>query len=291
MVDWHRNTHPTRTGGEHIPAQPLWITIIRGIQFLFNLLVLALAANAASYWYLDGYGMCKEWLFHWIEKEWTDLEAGMAFFTFVWTVLFLLYIFLAPRFAPHLYHFWAHVALEVLTVIWWLVTMALLAHYTRVWSGYYGYWRGGMADSTRAATAFAVLNWLLFIVTLAAILFLSRRATIDATHTHTTTTSTTGAGGSSFGAKFSSLFARKPRTTDPEAVKPGTGTELGGGPVHNGGAPTGTNDYGAPYGNGQTNATGTTEGYGQHWQGSGTNPDVTAPPPAAAPHYGEQPRY
>lgn len=48
--------------------------------------------------------------------------------------------------------------------------MALLAHYTRVWSGrYYGYWRGGMADSTRAATAFAVLNWLLFLVTLAAI--------------------------------------------------------------------------------------------------------------------------
>lgn len=53
MVDWHRNTHPTREGGEHIPAQPLWVTIIRGVQFLFNLLVVALAGNAASYFYVS----------------------------------------------------------------------------------------------------------------------------------------------------------------------------------------------------------------------------------------------
>lgn len=53
MVDWHRNTHPSRRGGEHVPAQPLWITIIRGIQALFSLLVLALAANAASYAYVS----------------------------------------------------------------------------------------------------------------------------------------------------------------------------------------------------------------------------------------------
>lgn len=257
MVNWSSNTHPTRAGGEHIPAQPLWMTIIRGVQALFNLLVLALAANAASYYYLDGY--------------------GMAFFTFVWTVLFLLYIFLAPRFMPHLYHFWVHVGLEVLTAIWWLITMALLAHYTRAWSGRrYGYWRSGIADSTRAATAFAVLNWLLFLVTLGAILFLSRRATIDGTNTHSTTTSP--AGGPSFGAKFSSLFSRKPHATDPEAAKPGTGTELGGGPVQNGGAATGTNDYGAPYGGGTNTTVSPTDGYG-------------APPPAAAPHYGEQNRY
>jgi len=122
--------------------------------------------------------------------------------------------------------------------------------------------------------------------------FLSRRATIDGSHTHTTTTSSSPSGGSSFGAKFSSLFARKPHTTDPEAAKTGAGTELGGGPVHNNGAPTGTNDYGAPYGAGaeQTNTTGATnDGYGQHWAGTGNEP--VAPPSAAAPHYGQQNRY
>lgn len=270
MVNWHQNTHPTRAGGEHIPSQPLWIAIIRGIQGLFSLLVLALAANAASDLYLDGY--------------------GMAIFTFIWTVLFLLYIFLAPRFMPNLYYFWAHVALEVLTVIWWLVTFALLAHYTRLMSGryYYGYWRSGFADSTRAATAFAILNWILFCVTLAAILLLSRRATVDGAHTHTVSTPSTSPNTrptSSFGAKFSALFSHKPRTADPEA-KHGTATELSNnGPVNNTDGPVGTSDYGAPYGagSGHNNAAAGGADYGQHWQG-------TAPPIASAPHYGGQER-
>lgn len=36
--------------------------------------------------------MLKEWLYHLVEQEWTDGDAGMAYFTFVWTVLFLAYV-------------------------------------------------------------------------------------------------------------------------------------------------------------------------------------------------------
>jgi len=42
-----------QTGREHIPTPPLWITIIRGVQFLFNIIVMATAANAASYFYVS----------------------------------------------------------------------------------------------------------------------------------------------------------------------------------------------------------------------------------------------
>lgn len=255
MVDFHRNTHPSRAGGEHIPAQPFWIFILRIIQAIFNVIVLGLAANAADYYYLDGY--------------------GMAIFTFIWTLLFLLYIFLTPRFFPRFYYFWGHIAFEATVWVFWLVTFALLAHYTRAWSGIgYGYrwWGGGLVDSTRAATAFAVLNWVLFSVTLGATIFLSRSATVDGTHSHThnttsypeaSTNSPTSGGASSFGAKFGNFFARKPRGD----VEKGH-TTTGGGPVNETGQPVELNDHaGAGYGN---------QGYTQ------------PPPPAAAPHYGDQ---
>jgi len=218
---------------------------------------MSLAAHAASYFYLPGY--------------------GMAFFTFVWTVLFFLYIYLTPRFLPHLYLFWGHVAFEATVVIFWLTTFALLADYTRAWDAWsFGYWGGvgGMVNSTKAATAFAVLNWLLFCITLFVSVWLNKRHSTGHTTSHTSTHNAVVDGHSSTGGGFfSNLFSRKGRTADIE--KNGTGHNGAGGAVNESGQPVelrdhdagynGSGGYGAPTAPGQTYQQ-TGDGYGQQQQ-------------------------
>lgn len=205
MVNFNSNVYPHSDGGGHIPPQPLWVSIIRVVQVIFSIIVMSLAAFATSYFYLPGY--------------------GMAFFTFVWTILFLLYIYITPHFLPHFYIFWAHIAFETTVVIFWLTTFALLADYTRAWDSYssYGfrYYYGNSAiDATKAATAFAVLDWLLFCATLGITFWLYKKHHGNPTVVDGTAHSRSG--GFKFG-NLGGIFSRRRGATDAEKG-------VGGGP-------------------------------------------------------------
>jgi len=66
----------------------------------------------------------------------TNAAYGFSFFVFAWTVLFLAYIFIAPLFVPAIYIYWAHLGLEIVTVIFWLVDFALLANAASQWNSF-----------------------------------------------------------------------------------------------------------------------------------------------------------
>jgi len=143
MVNYNENVYVRRgvDGRSHIPALPFWMAIIRVVQLF------------------PGY--------------------NMSFFTFAWTVLFMLYIFLTPLVYPKFYLSYAHLGLEFLTVIFWLTTFALLADECKYWvafqdsySSRYSQIYDDDADkyvaaskTSRAATGIAAITWLLFMVT------------------------------------------------------------------------------------------------------------------------------
>jgi len=146
------------------------MAILRIVQVIFALIVLILAAYAGSVFgadYFEGY--------------------AMSFFTFAWTIIFFIYIFVTPIFFPELYLYWAHLALEFLTTIFWLVTFALLAQEVQAWDAaesaidevnsidaqygihikYFAHADAGIKAS-KAATAIGAIEWLLFVITLIA---------------------------------------------------------------------------------------------------------------------------
>jgi len=157
MTDFHQNLHAFngRTTHPHIPPVPLWIGIVRAIQILFSILVLALAAYALS-----------------VLGSWSGF--GLAIFTAIYTWIILAYILVTPIYAPHAYNVWAQLGLEIAAVIFWLSTFALLATVVSVFDwvdfdgygySYYGNWNGAVGAS-KAATAFGAFTWALFIVSL-----------------------------------------------------------------------------------------------------------------------------
>lgn len=128
----------------------------------------------------------------------------MAYFTFPWTLLFLVYVFLAPFFFPRLYHYWIHLGLEFLTTIFWLTTFALLANELPLWKAnadainyanaadnnpdiaqieqeagvHFGSVFGkenSAIGTSRAAVAFSALEWLSFMATLGLFAFFIHR--------------------------------------------------------------------------------------------------------------------
>jgi len=111
----------------------------------------------------------------------------MTFFTFAWTVLFLIYIFVTPLWYPEAYHYWAHLGFESTLTVFWLVTWALLAQeaselntilvdennanqaladsgvdignlFTTSWNH--------AISATKAGAGLGALTWLLFVITL-----------------------------------------------------------------------------------------------------------------------------
>lgn len=118
----------------------------------------------------------------------------MSFFTFSWTVLFMLYIFLTPLVFPKFYNSYAHIPLEFVTMIFWLTSFALLADETKYWSliqksyedakkaesQFDDYYDVDTHDAdkyisaskaSRAATGLAAIVWLLFMVTFGFVVF------------------------------------------------------------------------------------------------------------------------
>jgi len=182
MVKFHNNLYARRGADEpsHIPALPFWFVIIRIVQILFAFLVLVLAAYAGNV-----YGS-------WADKTWFP-GYGMSYFTFAWTLLFFLYLFATHLFLSTFYHYWIHLGLEFLTTVFWLTTFALLANESSIWTDEINALKAvknydndiqaatgihipgtsfnkaeTAAKTSRAATAFAALDWILFMVTLIA---------------------------------------------------------------------------------------------------------------------------
>jgi len=180
MVGINENLYSARgeDGRDHIPAMPFWIAIIRAFQLLFAIIVLALCAYAGSvlgFTFWEGY--------------------SMSIFTFCWTLLFFIYIFVTPLWFPKIYLYWAHLGLEILTTIFWLTSFALLAQEEQGWGAFNNAQNEinsalgdlGASDgsdiginfdfipkfksannATKGAEGLAAVNWILFIVTLVA---------------------------------------------------------------------------------------------------------------------------
>ncbi|KAE8446768.1 hypothetical protein EG329_011673 [Mollisiaceae sp. DMI_Dod_QoI] len=170
MVDYNENVYARRglDGRSHIPELPFWVALIRIAQFILALIVLILAAYASSVFgadYFAGY--------------------GMTFFTFSWTILFLIYILVTPLWFPQFYLYWAHLGFEITTVVFWLTAWALLAQEASAWNAFQSaedLENQDIADSgvqidvfphskqaigaTKGAAGLGALTWLLFVITL-----------------------------------------------------------------------------------------------------------------------------
>jgi hypothetical protein len=46
-----------KPSGDHILVSPLWLLIVRGAQFAFSLICLALSGNIMGIFYLDEFGL------------------------------------------------------------------------------------------------------------------------------------------------------------------------------------------------------------------------------------------
>jgi len=206
MVNMNENVYLRRGEAEraHIPAMPFWFAILRVVQFVLAFVVMALCAYGASVFgaaLFNGY--------------------AMSFFTFAWTLIFFAYIFVTPLWFPTAYIYWAHLALEILSFIFWLTTFALLVEADAAWNAVgdldnfvdgvlvdeglgVDIWPQGAsaAKASKAASGLAAINWLLFGVSLA---FFSLSV-----HKHRIATGETG---------FSGTATRAPPTGDLEAAE------------------------------------------------------------------------
>lgn len=155
-----------------------WMAIIRVVQLLLACLVLILTAYSSATF--GGSGTNGDLVIQILFPGY-----NMSFFTFAWTVLFLLYIFLIPLVFPKFYLSYAHLGLEFLTVIFWLTTFALLADEGKWWvveqdsleaikDEFSGFSSGNNGEvnkllsackASRAAIGIAAIVWLLFMVT------------------------------------------------------------------------------------------------------------------------------
>lgn len=160
-----------RTDVGHIPAQPLWLFIVRCFQFLLALIILALSAWAGGTigFFYAGF--------------------GVGIFAFVWTLLFLIYIEVSTFFAPVAYNKYIHLVLECLAVIFWLSAFASLATIATLSTLTSGLTTPGLTspvcvgnycvdkrdyttditnyvNATKAAAALGAIEWALFVGTL-----------------------------------------------------------------------------------------------------------------------------
>ncbi|KAL5354298.1 hypothetical protein ACLOAV_000386 [Pseudogymnoascus australis] len=150
--------------------QPLWLTIVRGIQLLLALVTLGLSAYgisiAGSY---AGY--------------------GINIFTTIVTLFYIGYIVASTVFVPTLFNIWTSLMFQAFLSIFWLATFGTLAALSVSYAvvdeyddydnddDYYYTYRGNRYDdisdyfrtaaaTTKASTALAAVVWILFVATL-----------------------------------------------------------------------------------------------------------------------------
>jgi len=101
------------TNGE-VPKTPKFVTILLLVSVGLSVLLLALCAYAISVY----------------SNLWFDvITPALSFMLFscIWLWLFAAAYFLVPRYLPRFYNRWAVLAMMCLTVLFWLISFALLA--------------------------------------------------------------------------------------------------------------------------------------------------------------------
>lgn len=147
------HAHNSRATHPHILPLPLWVFALRCLQALLSLVTLALSAVPLTYF--PGFG-----------------GYGLNIFTSLLTWIFLLYAALTAWRFPAAYNKWAHLALEIALVVFWLCTFATLASHAAFFAVYYnhGYREDPETEAaiacTQAAAALTAFTWVSFIATL-----------------------------------------------------------------------------------------------------------------------------
>ncbi|KAK1635798.1 hypothetical protein BDP81DRAFT_461975 [Colletotrichum phormii] len=161
----------------HVPAMPVWIAGVRILQLVLAIATLGITVfglttmqKATGYRRITSFSGTEGFPFSW--------------FAFAWTFSYLTWLGVAVMFIPVMYNCWVHLGLELLTVVFWLITMALLASHADdldsldafiVTFGpkYEVYYKmnvepfaDGFVAATFAGTATSVVNFVLFIVTI-----------------------------------------------------------------------------------------------------------------------------
>ncbi|TEA22076.1 hypothetical protein C8034_v006329 [Colletotrichum sidae] len=162
----------------HVPAMPVWIAGVRIAQLVLSVATLAVTVyglttmqKATNYRRITSFSGSEGFPFSW--------------FAFAWTFSYLTWLGVAVMFIPVMYNCWVHLGLELLTVVFWMITMALLASHADdldsldafiVTFGpkYEVYYKmnvepfaEGFVAATFAGTATSTVNFVLFIVTIA----------------------------------------------------------------------------------------------------------------------------
>ncbi|KAG9229989.1 hypothetical protein BJ875DRAFT_488407 [Amylocarpus encephaloides] len=140
----------------------LWLAVLRMSQLLVGFTAVCLAGFTAHVFLGD-------W-FH---------TFTFTLFTFIWTIGFLAYVYITLIWFPKLYSYWAHLGLEIVTLIFWLASFSLLIWECQTWDGA----QIALVDTLepeyvaainslpkqdaaiaalRAATALTCVNWILF---------------------------------------------------------------------------------------------------------------------------------
>ncbi|KAI5800295.1 membrane-associating domain-containing protein [Peziza echinospora] len=124
------------------------IPILRIVQGVLALITLGLAADVVSFHNSHGFQ--------------SPSESNFLVWCSVWTFLALLYLGLAPLFAPNLTNKWGILGVEVLSVIFWFAGWAAQAAYLASVTVCYG----TVCGTARASIAFALFSWIAWCITL-----------------------------------------------------------------------------------------------------------------------------
>ncbi|KAK1579209.1 uncharacterized protein LY79DRAFT_592991 [Colletotrichum navitas] len=161
----------------HIPAMPVWIAGVRILQLVLAIATLGITVyglttmqKATGYRRITSFSGTEGFPFSW--------------FAFAWTFSYLTWLGVAIMFIPVMYNCWVHLGLELLTVVFWLITMALLASHAddldsldafivTLGPKYEVYYKmnvepfaDGFVAATFAGTATSVVNLVLFVITI-----------------------------------------------------------------------------------------------------------------------------
>nr|XP_036578138.1 uncharacterized protein CTRU02_11927 [Colletotrichum truncatum]KAF6785302.1 hypothetical protein CTRU02_11927 [Colletotrichum truncatum] len=161
----------------HIPAMPVWVAVVRIAQLILSIATLAVTVyglttmqKATNYRRITSFSGTEGFPFSW--------------FAFAWTFSYLTWLGVAVMYIPIMYNCWVHLGLELLTIVFWMITMALLASHADdldsldafiVTFGpkYEIYYKmnvepfaEGFVAATFAGTAISTVNFVLFVITI-----------------------------------------------------------------------------------------------------------------------------
>ncbi|MCJ1360400.1 MAG: hypothetical protein MMC33_010405 [Icmadophila ericetorum] len=121
---------------------------LRAVQFVFGMIVLALAGYVAHWYDFDA-------------ATASPSQINILCFNGLWTMLITLYLAISPVYAPRFTHKYAILVIDAFTMIMWFAGFVALAAFLG------GLTRciGRVCQAAQASVVFAAFAWVLFVVT------------------------------------------------------------------------------------------------------------------------------